>query len=157
MTTSELTMKMATFGIAADDIDVVRTHVTLLDARVPDVVAAYYAHLASTDLAPLMRSATISTLEETRIVHWRLLLRGDFAAIREHYSERLGPRLVDGGFPRTIHALAAEWFAVEFARIVETIPEIPRTIRPRLRTALTRFAFLDLALALSTHDVAWLD
>ena len=157
MTTSELTAKMSAYGVDAATIELVRTHAPLLEARVPAVVAAYYAHLATTDLAPQMRTATIPALQEMRIAHWRLLLRADFRAIVAHYADRLGPRLVDGGFPRTIHALAAEWFAVEFSRYVETAPDIPRTIRSGLRIALTRFAFLDLALALTTREVAWLD
>lgn len=153
----DLATHMSNFGIAQRTIDLVRAHGRTLAAHVEEVVETYYAHLAGSDLAALMRSDRIDELKVMRIAHWRLLLAADFPAIRAHYMEQIGPRLVDGGFPRSIFVVAAEWFSVEFTRIVDRDPDIPRTIGPELRAALMRFAFFDLALALASRDVAWLD
>lgn len=153
----DLAGHMSNFAVDARAIELVRAHAGTLAKHVEEVVDSYYAHLAGSDLASLMRSDRIAELKAMRTAHWRLLLNADFRALRAHYVERIGPRLVDGGFPRSIFVVAAEWFAVEFARVVDRDPNIPRTIRPELRAALTRLAFFDLALAQAAREITWLD
>lgn len=154
---AELVAHMRNFGMDSRAIELVRAHSMPLARHIGEVVDAYYAHLTASDLAPLMRADRIDDLKMMRANHWRLLLAADFPAIRAHYAEKMGPRRVDGGFPRSVFILAAEWFAVEFARVVDREEDIPRTIRPALRAALTRFAFFDLTLALTNREIAWID
>lgn len=154
---NDLSDQMRTFGLTQRAVDLVRTHARILGARLGDVVDAYYAHLAATEMAPLMQTDRIDDLRAMRMRHWRLLLEGDFASIRADHDQRLGPRLVDGGFPRAIVVIAALWFATELPRVVDRTEEIPRTIRAELRAALVRVAFFDLALAQESREVAWLD
>lgn len=149
--------KMRDYGIDRRAIEIVRTHAPLLVARVADIADAYYDHLATSGFADLMRSSTIARLKTSRIEHWRLLLSGDFAGIEADYAEHFGPRLLESGFPPTVFVMAAEWFAVEITRFVDRAPEIPRTIKPELRGALLRFAFLDLALAQTARELVLLD
>ena len=86
-----------------------------------------------------------------RTNHWHLLpppVFPPFSPLRQ--EDRPAAASVGNGFPRSVFVLAARWFAVEFARVVDTARGHSRTIRPALRTALTRFAFFDLALALTS-------
>lgn len=149
--------RLHSFALDRRAIDVVRVHAPLIKARLADIADAYYAHLATTEYRDLMRSEAIDRLKAARIEHWRLLLDGDFARIEADYADHFGPRLLDSGFPPQIFVLAAEWFLVEVGRFVDRAPEIPRTIKSELRTALTRFAFLDLALAQAAREVVLLD
>ena len=153
----DLTGRMVTFGLDATATDLIRAHEARLLPHVGDVVDAYYAHLARGEFAALMRPDALADLKAMRVVHWRLMLNADFAAIRDHYLHRLGPRLVDGGFPRTIFVVAAEWFVLAFGELVDADRTLDEAERRALRRVLTRIAFFDLALSDGSRDLAWID
>lgn len=149
--------RMAEFGLTRRAVELVRSHAPILKTRVPELVDAYYAHLGHTGFADLMRSEHIERLKKARIEHWRLLLDTDFARVAADYAEHFGPRLLKAGFPRSIFVLAAEWFAVGMTRFVDGAPEIPRTIKTELRSALLCVTFLDLFLAENSRQITLID
>lgn len=145
------------FGVTAREIDVVRAHVATLELGLGDITERYYAHLAGTDIGPFLTPELVDRLKPARHDHWRALLRAEFAALQDDYSRDIVRRIVENGIPTSVFVIAANWFAVEFSRLVDRSSTIPRTLRNELRIALTRFAFYDLALAEAAREVVFLD
>ena len=154
---SKLQESFSEIGLAAEDRALVTAWLPLLDPQVEIVARRYYAHLRTTDVVHLLGPDRFDQLLMARIAHWRLLLRGDFAGVSNDYAERFGRRLFDAGFPMRIFVIAADWFTVEFTRFIDLCPDLPDDVRPRLRTAVTKYAFLDLLLAHASREVAYLD
>ena len=144
-------------ALGAADRALVAPWVDLLDAEIPAIARRYYDHLGGTEVGALLTPDRIDRLLAARIAHWRLLVRGDFAALADDYAERFGKRLFEAGFPQRIFVVATNWFVIELGRFVDASPALPDALRADLRTALTRFAFLDLALAHASREVAYLD
>lgn len=153
----DLSGRMKVFGLDAATVDLVRAERERLLPQLDDVVAAYYSHLEDGEFGDLLRSRPLEDLKALRTAHWRLLIECDFDAIHDHYMRHLGPRLVDGGFPRSIFVIAAEWFALGFTRIVDEARDLTESRRNALRGALLKIAFLDLALSDAPRDFALLD
>lgn len=153
----EFSDRLRDFGLGREQREILGLWGPTLARHVEAAVEAYYAHLAGTTFASLMRAADIDDVKAMRIAHWRMLVGGDFVGASRDYADRFGPRLLDGGFPRSIFVFAAEWFVLEFTRRVDADPAIPAAVRADLRDALVRAAFFDLALAESARDVAWID
>lgn len=147
----------AEIALGAEERALVATWAPHLEREVEAAARRYYDHLKTTDVGRLLTDDRIDRLLAARVDHWRLLLHGDFAAAASDYAERFGRRLLDAGFPMRIFVVATNWFVVELGRIVDETAEIPPAVRPDLRTALTKFAFLDLALAHATHEVTYID
>jgi hypothetical protein len=147
----------AEIDLTQADRDLITTWLPLLDPEVEPIARRYYDHLKTTEVGRLLTADRWDQLLVARIAHWRLLLRGDFAAISEDYNERFGKRLFDAGFPQRIFVVASDWFLVGFTRFVDHAPGLPNDVRSPLRLALTKFAFLDLALAHASREVAFLD
>ena len=148
---------VAEIALGPEDRALVAAWVGLLDAEIPAVAQRYYDHLRTTEVGALLTPDRIDRLLAARIAHWRLLLRGDFTALADDYAERFGKRLFEAGFPQRIFVVATDWFVVELGRFVDRCPDLPDAVRTDLRVALTRFAFLDLALAHASREVAYLD
>ena len=144
-------------ALGTQDLALVAAWADRLDAEIPAIAERYYAHLRTTEVGTLLTPDRIDRLLAARIAHWRLLVRGDFAALAEDYAERFGKRLFEAGFPQRIFVAATHWFVVEIGRFVDRATDLPDAIRSDLRVALTRFAFLDLALAHASREVAYLD
>lgn len=147
----------AEIALGAEERALVATWAPHLEREVEAAARRYYDHLKTTDVGRLLTDERIDRLLAARVAHWRLMLHGDFAAAADDYAERFGRRLLEAGFPMRIFVVATNWFVTEFGRIVDETPAIPPTARAGLRTALTKFAFLDLTLAHATHEVAYLD
>lgn len=147
----------AEVGLTAEERHLVATWADRLDAEVDSIAGRYYDHLKTTEVGGLLTPDRIDQLLAARIAHWRLLLRGDFAGISEDYAERFGKRLFDAGFPMRIFVVATDWFLVEFTRFLDRCPDLNDAVRADLRVALTKYAFLDLALAYASREVAYLD
>jgi hypothetical protein len=145
------------FGINPREIELVRSHAHILESHVVAVTDDYYVHLDHTTYADLMKADRIALLKTRRIAHWRLMLKVDFDAIQADYLEQIYPRLLEFGFPPSIFTVAANRFAVEFGRIVEKSPEIPRALKHELRIALIKLSYYDLAVAFAARDVAYID
>jgi hypothetical protein len=153
----DLIVPIDDFGISQREIDLIRSHAPVLEGRVAAIADAYYAHLGRTAFGRLLSGERVDQLKATRIGHWRLLLKADFAAVQDDYLEHIGPRLLETGFPPSIFVVAADWFAVEFGRFIEKSMDIPRTIKHDLRTAVLKLAFHDLALAQAAREITYLD
>lgn len=147
----------AEIALGPQDRALVATWGALLDAEIPAVARRYYDHLRTTEVGALLTPDRFDRLLAARIAHWRLLLRGEFSTLADDYAERFGKRLFEAGFPQRIFVVATDWFVVELGRFVDRCPELPDEVRSDLRVALTRFAFLDLALAHASREVAYLD
>ena len=139
------------------EVDLVRSEKERLLSRLTGVVDEYYSHLEKGEFGDLMRSKPLDDLKALRTAHWRLMIQCDFVAIGDHYMRHLGPRLVDGGFPRSIFMVAAEWFALGFGRIADEAADLSEERRNALRRALVKIAFFDLALSDAPRDFALLD
>jgi hypothetical protein len=148
---------VAEVGLTPAERELVAAWLPVLDREVPAVAKHYYDHLRNTEVERLLTPDRFDRLLEARIAHWRLLLRGDFAAVSEDYAERFGRRLFDAGFPLRIFVVAADWFTVEFTRLIDSSPDLPDAVRNDLRIALMKFAFLDLVLAHASREVTYLD
>lgn len=146
---------LAEIDLGAEERALVATWAPHLEREIEAVARRYYDHLKTTEVGRLLTDDRIDRLLAAHVAHWRPMLRGDFAAA--DYAERFGRRPLDAGFPMRIFIVATNWFVVELGRIVDETAEIPSAERADLRTALTKFAFLDLALAHATHEVAYLD
>lgn len=147
----------AEVGLLPQERELVAIWAPLLDREVVAVADRYYAHMRTTEAGRELTPEKIERFLVQRIAHWRLLVHGDFAGVADDYVERFGRRLFEAGVPMRILIIAADWFAVEFSRIVDRCPEIPDDIRSELRTALVKYAFLDLALAQASREVSYLD
>ncbi len=147
----------AEVGLTAQERELIAAWLPVLDPQVEVVARRYYAHLRTTEVGRLLTPDRVDQLLAARISHWRLLLRGDFAAVAADYQERFGRRLFEAGFPMRIFVVATDWFTAEFARFVDASPAIPDEVRSDLRVALIRFAFLDLVMAHASREIAYLD
>jgi hypothetical protein len=156
-TESKLQESCAAVGLGAEDRALVTAWLPLLDPQVEPMARLYYRHLATTDVGHLLGPDRFEQLLAARIAHWRLLLRGDFEAVSNDYVDRFGRRLFDAGFPMRIFVVATDWFTIEFMRFIDACGDLPDDVRPLLRTAVTKYAFLDLLLAQASHEVAYLD
>lgn len=148
---------LAEVGVTAEERALVAAWRPLLDREIPAIARRYYDHLRSTEVGRLLTPDRFEQLLETRIAHWRLLVAGDFAAVSDDYVEHFGRRLFEAGFPLRVFVVAADWFTVELTRLVDRSPDLPDTVRPDLRVALIKFAFVDLLLAHASREVAYLD
>lgn len=145
------------YGITSREIELICSHAHVLDPHVLAVTDSYYDHLLETSYARLMNSDEIERMKAVRIHHWKLLLKADLHAVQSDYLDNIHPRLLEAGFPLSIFTIAADWFAVEFSRVVEKSPDIPRALKHELRIALIKLSFLDLALAYAAPEVTYLD
>ena len=157
LTESKLQESFSEIGLEAEERTLVTAWLPLLDPQVDPVARRYYDHLRKTEVGHLLGPDRFEQLLTARIAHWRLLLRGDFAAVSNDYVERFGRRLFDAGFPMRIFVIATDWFTIEFTRFIDLCPDLPDDVRPRLRAAVTKYAFLDLLLAHASREVAYLD
>lgn len=155
--TGGLVRILAEVNLTPAERDLVAAHVPVLDGEIEAMARRYYQHLGTTDVGHLLSPDRHDQLLAARIAHWRLLIRGDFVALADDYTERFGKRLFEAGFPLRIFVVAADWFLVEIGRIVDSSPEIADAVRAPLRTALTKFAFVDLLAAHASREVAYLD
>ena len=153
----DLIVAPSDFALTAREIELVRSQTQVLEGRISAITDDYYDHLMGTQYASLLAPERAAVLKSARVAHWRMLITADFVGLQSDYMNNFGPRLLESGFPRAIFVLAADWFAVEFSRLVERCGDIPKTLKAELRTALTKLAFFDLALANAAVEVAYLD
>ncbi len=157
LTENRLQESFSEIGLGAEDRALVTAWLPLLDPQIETVARRYYDHLRTTEVGHLLGPDRFDQLLTARIAHWRLLLRGDFAAVSNDYVERFGRRLFDAGFPMRIFVLATDWFTIELTRFIDLCADLPDDVRPALRSAVTKYAFLDLLLAHASCEVAYLD
>jgi len=153
----KLRESIAEVALSPEESALVAAWASLLDGRIEAIARRYYDHLTTTEVGQFLTADRFDRLLAARIAHWRLLVRGDFAAIADDYAERFGKRLFEAGFPMRIFVVATDWFVVEFTRFIDTAPDLPEVVRSPLRLALIKFAFLDLVLAHASREVAYLD